>query len=199
MGKEIVLHDGKISIGFRGGVAVTADALKTLRQIAIAYGMYSDYEESPNLRVDLIKEPIRELAVMAKTSFNGTPRWEKSHTLTRDPKTIERYLAFRLLYRDLLALEQEEERKRFAAAKPVGAKATFAINDVFGEQHEPTLDDVFGKQHEPTMEDVYLQQHEQHEPTVYEEYAKSPEPTLDDLFGEQHEPTLDDVFGGAKE
>ena len=68
MGKEIILQDGKISIGFRGGVAVTADALATLRQIGVAYGMYSEYEELPDVRVELLKEPERELAVMAKTS-----------------------------------------------------------------------------------------------------------------------------------
>lgn len=197
MGKEIILQDGKVSIGFRGGVSVTADALKTLKQIGIAYGMYSEYEESPDVRVELVKEPIRELVVMTNTSYQGSPHWEKSHTLTRDPKAIDRYLAFRMLYRELLALEWEEERRRKAPPKPAGAKTPFTLNDVFGEQHEPTLDDVFGKQHD-AMEDVYRQQHEQPEPTLYDEYNKRPEPTLEDLFGEQHEPTLDDVFGGAK-
>lgn len=195
MGKEIVLKDGKVSIGFGGGITVTADALKTLRQIAIAYGIYSDYEESPDLRVELVKEPVRELAVMAKTSTS----WQKIHTLTRDSKAIDRYLAFRMLYRELLALEHEEERKRLAAQKPTGTQAAFAVNDVFGEQHEPTLDDVFGKLHKNTMEDIYSEQNEEHEPTFYSEYAGTPEPTMGDLFGEQYEPTLNDVFGGAKE
>lgn len=193
MGKEIILQDGKITMGFRGGIAVTVDAIKTLQRIGIAYGMYSDYEESPDVRVELVKEPIRELVVMTKTSNRGSPIWEKSHTLTRDPKAIDRYLAFRLLYRDLLALEQEEERKRNASQ--AGSGAAFTLNDVFGEQHEPTLDDVFSKQRNSTMEDVYQEQHEQPEPTFYEEYHSQPEPTLEDLFGEGHEPTLDDVFG----
>lgn len=30
MGKEIIPQDGKITMGFRGGIAVTVDAIKTL-------------------------------------------------------------------------------------------------------------------------------------------------------------------------
>jgi hypothetical protein len=193
MGKEIILQDGKISIGFRGGVAVTADALATLRQIGVAYGMYSEYEELPDVRVELLKEPERELAVMAKTSSG----WAKSHTLTRDARMIERYLAFRMLYKDLVAAEREAAQKR--KAPQAAARTAFTINDVYGGQHEPTLDEVFGKHYESAMEDVYRQQNDQPEPTFYTEMASSPEPTLTDLFGEQHEPTLDEVFGDGKE
>lgn len=192
MGKEIILQDGRISMGFRGGITVTADALRTLKQIGIAYGMYSEYEELPDVRVELTKEP-RELVVAARTASG----WTKSHTLSRDPKTIERYLAFRMLYKDLVAFEQEEAQKR--KAPQATAQAAFTINDVYGGQHEPTLDDVFGKHYESAMEDVYRQQHDQPEPTFYTEMANKPEPTLTDLFGEQHEPTLDEVFGNAKE
>lgn len=197
MGKEIILQDGKISIGFRGGLTVQADALNTLRQIGIAYGMYSEYEDSPDVRVELIKEPVRELAVMVNTGNPNSSAWTKSHTLTRDARVIDRYLAFRMLYRELCAQEREEERRK-NVAHPT-QKNTFTLNDVFGEQHEPTLDEVFGaKSHEPAMEDVYRQQHELSEPTLYEEYNKKPEPSLADLFGEQHEPTLDEVFGGGE-
>ena len=193
MGKEIILQDGKISMGFRGGITVTADALKTLKQIGVAYGMYSEYEELPDMRVELVKEPVRELVVVARTSSG----WAKSHTLARDPKTIERYLAFRMLYKDLVAFEQEEAQKR--KAPQAAAQAAFTLNDVYGGQHEPTLDEVFGKHYESAMEDVYAQQNDQPEPTFYTEMANKPEPTLTDLFGEHYDPTLNEVFGGAKE
>ena len=192
MGKEIILQEGKVSFGFRGGIAVTADALATLKQIGIAYGMYSEYEELPDVRVELTKDP-RELIVVAKTADG----WAKSHTLSRDNKAIERYLAFRMLYKDLVAQEREDEQKR--KAPQAASRAAFTINDVYGGQHEPTLDDVFGKHYESAMEDVYRQQNDQPEPTFYAEMANNPEPTLTDLFGEQHEPTLDEVFGAPKE
>ena len=191
MGKEIILQEGKISMGFRGGITVTADALKTLKQIGIAYGMYSEYEELPDVRVELMKEP-RELAVMARTSSG----WAKSYTLSRDNKVIDRYLAFRMLYKDLVAYEQEEAQKRMAPQ--AAAQAAFTINDVYGGQHEPTLDEVFGKHYDSAMEDVYAQQHDQPEPTFYTEMANKPEPTLTDLFGEHYDPSLNDVFGAPQ-
>ena len=191
MSKEIILQEGKISMGFRGGITVTADALKTMKQIGIAYGMYSEYEELPDVRVELTKEP-RELVVMARTSSG----WAKSHTLSRDNKVIDRYLAFRMLYKDLVAYEQEEEQKR--KAPKAAAQAPFTINDVYGGQHEPTLDEVFGKHYDSAMEDVYAQQNDQPEPTFYTEMANKPEPTLTDLFGEHYDPSLNEVFGDSQ-
>ena len=87
------------------------DTLEAMKVIGVAYGLYSQAEESRDQCVALDESGDRPaLVVQEDISHHGSPLWETVRTLTDDPRQIQRYLAFRDTLKMLREMDREQER-----------------------------------------------------------------------------------------
>lgn len=107
--KEVTLS-GEVRI--RDGFCSTmVNALEALKEIGMAYGVYSRAEESRDCRVMLLEGDHPTLVVQEDISRHGSPQWETVRTVTDDPQQIQRYMAFRDMMKMFREMEWEMERE----------------------------------------------------------------------------------------
>ena len=106
--KEVTLS-GEVRIR-DGFCSTTVNALEALKEIGMAYGVYSRAEESRDCRVMLLEGDRPALVVQEDISHHGSPQWETVRTVTDDPRQIQRYMAFRDMMKMFREMEREMER-----------------------------------------------------------------------------------------
>ena len=103
--KEVTLS-GEVRIR-DGFCSTTVNALEALKEIGMAYGVYSRAEESRDCRVMLLEGERPTLVVQEDISHHGSPQWETVRAITDDSWHIQRYMAFR----DMLSMLRELDRE----------------------------------------------------------------------------------------
>ena len=103
--KEVTLS-GEVRIR-DGFCSTTVNAVEALKEIGMAYGVYSRAEESRDCRVMLLEGERPTLVVQEDVSRHGSPQWETVRIMTDDPRQIQRYMAFR----DMLSMLREMDRE----------------------------------------------------------------------------------------
>lgn len=91
------------------GFSVSVDALKTLKIVGIAYGVYDHAEDLRDCRVTLEDGKRPALVVQEDVSLHGSPFWETVRTITDDPERIQQYMAFRETLKMFQQIEREHE------------------------------------------------------------------------------------------